>query len=81
MNQNRLGSVILVILTVVAGLLALIIIGSICYTAVVPGVSTENRALVQLQNWGGVVIGFFFGSFFNLLAETLKSNSIPPNSK
>jgi hypothetical protein len=81
MNRNKLGSVILVILTIVAGLLALVIIGTICYTAVVPGVSTENKALAQLQNWGGVVIGFFFGSFFNLLAETLKNNSIPTNSK
>jgi hypothetical protein len=65
----------LAFLTFVAGMLALIIIGTICYTAVTPGVSTDNKALVQLQNWGGVVIGFFFGSFFNLFTEALKNRT------
>ena len=70
-------------LTFVAGLLALIIIGTICYTAVAPGVPTDNKALAQLQNWGGVIIGFFFGSFFNLFAEAIKrtqpGSPLPPN--
>jgi hypothetical protein len=61
-------------LTVVAGLLALLIIGTICYTAVAQGVPTDNAALSELRNWGGVIIGFFFGSFFNLFGERLRRN-------
>ena len=65
-------------LTCVAGLLALLVIGTICYTAVAPGVPTDNKALGQLQNWGGVIIGFFFGSFFNLFAEVIKGKPNEP---
>jgi hypothetical protein len=75
MNTNKWFNVMLGFLTLVAGVLALLIIGTICYTAVVPGVSTDNKALVQLQNWGGVVIGFFFGSFFNLFTEAMKTRA------
>ncbi len=75
MNTNKWFSIMLAYLTGVAGLLALVIIGTICYTAIAPGVSTDNKALAQLQNWGGVVIGFFFGSFFNLFSEAIKGKT------
>jgi hypothetical protein len=75
MSTNKSFNLMLAFLTLVAGMLALMIIGTISYTAVAPGVSTDNKALLQLQNWGGVVIGFFFGSFFNLFTEAMKSRT------
>jgi hypothetical protein len=74
MSRDASLNIMLAYLTLVAGVLALLIIGTICYTAVAKGVPTENAALSELRNWGGVIIGFFFGSFFNLFGERLKRN-------
>jgi hypothetical protein len=72
MTRESSLNLMLAYLAAVAGLLALLIIGTICYTAVAKDVPTDNAALNELRNWGGVVIGFFFGSFFNLFGDRLK---------
>jgi hypothetical protein len=72
MTRESSLNLMLAYLAAVAGLLALLIIGTICYTAVAKDVPTDNAALNELRNWGGVVIGFFFGSFFNLFSDRLK---------
>lgn len=62
MNTNRL-----VLLTVIGGLtitgmISLLIVFAVIYTSI-----TEGRAPDVLVNWGGVIIGFFFGQFFGFV--------------
>lgn len=51
----------------VASLIALIVIVTV---AVIPFV-TDKAIPGVLENWGGLIIGFYFGSFVGLLKEWL----------
>jgi hypothetical protein len=48
------------------GLVALSIVGAVIYEVVRYGNSPE-----VLNNWGGLIIGFFIGSFFNFVRAAL----------
>ncbi|ABV92236.1 hypothetical protein Dshi_0488 [Dinoroseobacter shibae DFL 12 = DSM 16493] len=56
--------------TLVASTIA---IGIIFITALLPFYSDQN-APEQLVNWGGIIIGFYFGTFASLLKDWLSSN-------
>jgi hypothetical protein len=58
---------VVVTVILVSSLIALVIIFA---TVLVPIVST-NDAPEELKNWGGLIIGFYFGTFIGLLKDWL----------
>jgi hypothetical protein len=53
------------VISVIAGLIALIIILSV----VVIAVSGRGAIPPELSNWGGIILGFYFGQFINLVKD------------
>jgi hypothetical protein len=47
-------------------LISLSIVGAVIYSSIVYGKPPEI-----LSNWGGLIIGFFIGSFFNFVRAAL----------
>jgi len=62
----------------ISGILAVMIIFGVVWTAIVLGKVPD-----VLANWGGVIIGFFFGQFFSFVRGVLNfpepSTSSPPS--
>jgi uncharacterized membrane protein AbrB (regulator of aidB expression) len=61
------------------GLIGLLVVGSVVYAALAQG-----RVPDVLSNWGGIIIGFFVGQFFNFAKAFLEPRSsegapLPPN--
>lgn len=52
--------------TAIIGLIALSIVGAVIYEEITYGKSPEI-----LTNWGGLIIGFFIGTFFNFVRTAL----------
>ena len=48
------------------GLISLSIVGTVIYESLLYGKPPE-----VLSNWGGLIIGFFIGSFFNFVRAAL----------
>jgi hypothetical protein len=63
MLSGPIGKMIIAI-SIIAGAIAIIIVASVAYIAVTGGIVPE-----VLVNWGGVIIGFFFGQFFGLIKD------------
>lgn len=53
------------------GLIGLLVVGSVVYAALVQGKVPD-----VLSNWGGIIIGFFVGQFFNFAKAFLEPRSI-----
>ncbi|WP_157813672.1 hypothetical protein [Sinorhizobium meliloti] len=51
---------------VLLGLISVLIVGAVVYTAV-----AFNKVPEVLANWGGLIVGFFIGNFFNFLKAAL----------
>jgi len=63
---------VIITMTIVCSLISLMIIGAIVYFKVsLPQFETPG----VLTNWGGLIIGFYFGSFIGLLREWLTSQA------
>ena len=62
----RAAELVVIIFSVVAGILAIMVIYSVAFNG------STNSALL---NWGGTIIGFFFGAFISLLKDALSSKS------
>lgn len=63
MDRNAdLGRLVALSGAVISGLIAVMIIGGVLYSAIVLGAVPE-----ALVNWGGIIIGFFFGQFFSFV--------------
>lgn len=58
--------------TIVSGLLALIII-AVPFLA--PMFKSNYAIPSVVENWGGVIIGFYFGSFFTMVSDLLKNKN------
>jgi hypothetical protein len=58
--------------SIILGIIAVSIIGAVVYTAV-----AFNRVPEVLVNWGGLIIGFFLGNFFNLLRTAVGLSGVP----
>lgn len=52
--------------SLIIGIISLSVVGAVIYTSV-----NYNRVPEILANWGGLIIGFFLGNFFNLLRTAL----------
>lgn len=52
------------IISLIAGLISLVVVGSVTLIAVTGGVVPD-----VLSNWGGVILGFYFGQFVNLVKD------------
>ncbi len=50
----------------VSSIIALLVI---CVVALIPLFWPEYEIPTTLQNWGGLIIGFYFGSFITLLKD------------
>lgn len=63
--------------TYISGFIAVGIIGTVLFKTL-----TTNGALVLpevLTNWGGIIVGFYFGSFATLIGQLGSSQSQPGN--
>lgn len=64
---------ILVVQAVISGLLAIsIVVGAIYLSTRTGGVES---AFALLQNWGGVVIGFYFGTAYAQISNLVRATS------
>jgi hypothetical protein len=52
--------------TAIIGLISLAIVGAVIYEEI-----TYGKAPEILTNWGGLIIGFFIGTFFNFVRAAL----------
>lgn len=58
--------------TVISGILALVII---CVPIIAPLFMLNYKIPDTLENWGGVIIGFYFGSFISQVGNFLSPNN------
>jgi len=59
----------------VGGIIAIGVIGSVIYLSIFGDYDPENKRVIPeiLQNWGGIIVGFFFGTFAGLIKDFIKS--------
>lgn len=70
MKNEKAILYIAVIGTSASGLISLIIICGVVYLS-----ARDGNVPSVLSNWGGIIIGFFFGQFFQLIQTLLISNN------
>lgn len=61
---------ILIFGTLISGVLALVII---CVPILAPFWKSTYVIPPEIKNWGGVIIGFYFGSFISQVANVLRA--------
>ena len=66
LGNSRLILWIVALGTAIIGLISLSIVGAVIYSSIMYGKAPEI-----LSNWGGLIIGFFIGSFFNFVRAAL----------
>jgi len=65
MNDDRLLVRVVVITgTIVSALISLIVVTTVAYSKVI---HPEFETPEVLTNWGGLIIGFYFGSFLSMI--------------
>jgi len=75
MNENmRALRIVVYAGTVVSGVIALAVILTACYLTIFEQSATAPDII---SNWGGIIVGFYFGSFVALAKDLL----IPSNDK
>jgi hypothetical protein len=67
--QKRYALVVVLCGLLITGLIGLLVVGAVVYAALFQGKVPEI-----LGNWGGVLIGFFVGQFFNFAQSFLAPN-------
>jgi uncharacterized membrane protein AbrB (regulator of aidB expression) len=72
--RNSQGYTLVVVLAglFITGAIGIMVVGAVIYAALVQGKVPD-----VLSNWGGVLIGFFIGQFFNFARSFLSSDSVP----
>jgi hypothetical protein len=65
-DSAQLARIIAISGSAISGLLAILIVGGVLYSALILG-----RVPETLSNWGGIIIGFFFGQFFSFVRAVL----------
>lgn len=65
--QDRTIFYVSTIGTVLAGLIALTVIVGVVFLS-----ARDGNVPDVLKNWGGIIIGFFFGQFFSLVQSMIK---------
>ena len=58
---------------IVSGFIAILIVGSVIALAVIDAfLETVVEIPSVLENWGGVVVGFYFGTFVSLIKDYMR---------
>jgi hypothetical protein len=73
--RNRLVFYLVFVGFIISGLIALMIIGGVIWISIEnAGRGKDNQINIPevLQNWGGVVVGFYFGAFVTLIKDFIK---------
>ena len=68
-------SFVIVFSTVISGLLAFIVI---CFPVIVSAF-TAYTVPTEVKEWGGIIVGFYFGSFATLIIESIKRPKEAPS--
>ena len=76
-KRQRYALIVVMAGMLLTGLIGLLVVGSVVYAALAQGKVPD-----VLSNWGGIIIGFFVGQFFNFAKTFLEPRSIegPPSS-
>lgn len=58
----------------ISGVIALLVIGGVIYLSVAGPTNQNGDPIVPevLQNWGGIIVGFYFGTFVSLIKDYMK---------
>lgn len=72
-----LRSFVIIIVIIVSSIIALSVIAAAIY---VPIFSTDETP-AALENWGGLIIGFYFGTFVGLLRDWIGKPEPQPQEK
>lgn len=73
---SRLMHRVVIIGSVVSGLIALVIICTTAYLSVNPlFIEGEIKIPEILGNWGGIILGFYFGTLFSLVKDWMQSST------
>ncbi|MBY3249876.1 MULTISPECIES: hypothetical protein [Rhizobium] len=64
--QTKLILIIASVGMAIIGIISISIVGAVIYSSITYGKPPEI-----LSNWGGLIIGFFIGSFFNFVRVAL----------
>lgn len=79
MEQSNLDKSIAFLIYVGVSVSAVIAITVIAVPIISPMVSNTYTIPAELKEWGGVIIGFYFGSFITLISNLLRARSgLPP---
>ncbi|MEH2513613.1 hypothetical protein V1291_004967 [Nitrobacteraceae bacterium AZCC 1564] len=58
----------------ISGAIALLVIGGVIFIALRNAANgTEAKMPEVLANWGGVIVGFYFGAFVTLIKDYIKT--------
>jgi len=61
---------------IISGFISIIVVSGVVYAAIAHGKAPE-----VLVNWGGIILGFFFGQFFSYVQHvTVQTNNGIENS-
>ncbi|QDG79118.1 hypothetical protein [Labrenzia sp. PHM005] len=61
---------------VISGLIAVVVIGGVIYLSLFGPTDTDGNRLEipsVLENWGGIIVGFYFGTFVSLIKDYMKA--------
>ena len=83
MNSERIDSAIAFLIhvgVIVSGIIAITVIA---VPVVAPLIAETYNIPAEIKEWGGVIIGFYFGSFITLLGHLLRRTDTaePPTNK
>jgi hypothetical protein len=66
-------------ISLIAGAISFVIVGCVVFLAVMSVFKPESKIEIPqvLGNWGGIIIGFYFGQFANLVKDYLVVGGSP----
>lgn len=77
MDQAQTSSAISFLIRVGVIVSAIIAITVIAIPIVAPMFSNTYSIPTEIKEWGGVIIGFYFGSFVTLIGNLLRNGTVP----
>lgn len=78
MVNQRYTLIVVLVGLFMTGAIGMMVVGAVIYAAL-----TQGKVPDVLANWGGVLIGFFIGQFFNFARSFLAPDAggSPPSAK
>jgi hypothetical protein len=83
-NSTKYVGRMIWLITLIAGLISMIVVVSVVAIAII-GMQLKDPPKIPdvLSNWGGIILGFYFGQFVNLVKDFMgivSGSSLPPSS-